>query len=104
MFMKQISSLKSLEYDSYDVMNIKFTHITGANNCLTELRELNCSSDITPGFFYQMSQICHNIQTLNISLEDNISNGLAELISSQNNLKSITLRSQSENTEIYGTR
>ena len=29
---------------------------------------------------------------------------MAELISSQDNLKSITLRSHSENTEIYGTR
>ena len=56
-----------------------------------ELTELNCSSDIYSEFFYQISQICHNIQSLTISFENVISNGLKDLISLQNNLKSVKM-------------
>ncbi|RIA99338.1 hypothetical protein C1645_811577 [Glomus cerebriforme] len=104
MFMKEISSLKSLDYcsaRSKDVENIMFTYLPEARNCLKDLAELNCSSDIYSEFFYQMSQICHNIQYLTIEFEDIISNGLTDLISLQNNLKSVTLKSEDKDgTEV----
>ena len=45
-----------------------------------------------PNFFYRVSQLCHNIQSLTIEIGDVISNVLADLISTQNNLKSVTLQ------------
>ena len=42
-------------------------------------------------FFYQLSQICHNIQLLDISFYGVISDGLADLISVQQNLKLLRL-------------
>ncbi|RIA83589.1 hypothetical protein C1645_880408 [Glomus cerebriforme] len=99
MFMKQISSLKSLNYCSFGsvyskkVQSIMFTYLPEAKNCLIDLKEFNCSSDIYSEFFFQISQICHNIQFLTIDLEEVISDGLTDLISLQNNLKSISLHS-----------
>ena len=56
-------------------------------------------------FFHQISQICHNIKSITINFEDVISDGLTELISLQNNLKSVTLTSDyydgTEITEIF---
>ncbi len=40
---------------------------------------------------YQLSQICHNIQTLSINLHSDVSNGIKDLIFSQNSLKSLGL-------------
>ncbi|RIA83583.1 hypothetical protein C1645_833603 [Glomus cerebriforme] len=103
MFMKQISSLKSLDYYSgysKKVQNIMFTHLPEAKNCLVDLIELNCSSDIYSEFFYQISQTCHNIQSLTIKFENFISDGLTDLISLQNNLKSVTLRYYDNKDEI----
>src|SRR5581483_4240194 len=61
-------------------------------NCLTYLSDLRCSSDICSEFFHQLSQICCNLQSLFISFEDEeASNGLKELVVSQNNLKSLGL-------------
>jgi hypothetical protein len=94
MFMKQISSLKSLDYyseESKNIQNIMIIYFPGAENCLTYLTELNCSSDIYPEFFYQISQICHNIRSITIDFEGIISDGLTELISLQKNLKSVKL-------------
>ena len=91
--MNQIPSLKSLDYYSRaKVQNIMFTCFPGTKNCLADLTELNCSSDIYSEFFYQISQICHNIQSLTIHFGD-ISDELTDLISSQNNLKSVTFNS-----------
>src|SRR5581483_4383765 len=59
----------------------------GAKDCLTNLSKLSCRSDIYSEFFYQLSQICHNIQSLKIDFVEIISNGLADLISVQKNLK-----------------
>ena len=42
-------------------------------------------------FFYHLSQICHNIQSLTIEFEGNVSNGLADLISVQQNLKHLDI-------------
>src|SRR6266498_4439994 len=38
-----------------------------------------------------MSQICHNLQSLTIGIEDVISDGLADLISIQRNLKYLSI-------------
>src|SRR5205085_886786 len=66
----------------------------GAENCPTNLTNLSklrlCSNDC-PEFFYQLSQICHNIQILRIEFRRVISNGLAYLISVQRNLKCLDL-------------
>ncbi|PKK61463.1 hypothetical protein RhiirC2_791770 [Rhizophagus irregularis] len=97
MFMKQIPSLKKLIYYSIDgeiriSKSITLTQFLGAKESLMDLTELRCSSDITSEFFNQLSQICHNIQTLIIEIEySHISNGLKDLISSQNNLKYLSL-------------
>jgi hypothetical protein len=107
MFMNEVSSLKSLDYclgRSKDVENIMFTCLPGAKNCLKNLTELHCSSDIYPEFFYQLSQVCHNIRSLIIEFGDVISNGLTDLISLQNNLKSVTLKSEDKDgTEVIAT-
>ncbi|PKY12618.1 hypothetical protein RhiirB3_424314 [Rhizophagus irregularis] len=103
MFMNQILSLKSLEYYLGCSQNIIFTCLPGAKTCLLDLIELKCRSDIYSEFFYQISQICYNIQLLTIELRD-ISNGLADLIFLQNNLKSVTLISISCDEENEGTK
>ncbi|EXX75492.1 uncharacterized protein OCT59_010481 [Rhizophagus irregularis] len=107
MFINEISSLKSLDYCSgrtKDVENIMFTCLPGTKNCLKDLTELNCSSDIYSEFYYQLSQICHNIQILTIEFGDIISNGLTDLISLQNNLKSVTLKSEDKDgTEVIAS-
>ena len=77
MFMKQISSLRSLENLGH-LENITFPYFPGAINCLTNLTELTCNSNIQSDFFYQLFQICHNIQTLTIEFGNVISNGLAD--------------------------
>src|SRR4051794_16379978 len=86
LLMNQIPSLKKIEFNA-PLYIPNFTLFPGAKNCLKNLTELCCGSDINPEIFYQLSQICHNIQTLSIHFEDNISNGLADLISVQQNLK-----------------
>ncbi|RIA93466.1 hypothetical protein C1645_819317 [Glomus cerebriforme] len=90
MYMNQVSSLKSLcYYSSENSKNIQnsIIYFTGAKNCLSDLTELNCSSDIYSEFFYQISQICHNIRFLNIYFVAVLSDGLTNLISLQNNLE-----------------
>jgi len=94
MFMKQITSLKSLDYDlgtSSTVQSILFTCLPGAKDCLTDLSVFSCDSNICSEFFYQLSQICQNIETLTITFERIISDGLVDLISLQGNLKYVTL-------------
>ncbi|RIA89252.1 hypothetical protein C1645_825142 [Glomus cerebriforme] len=96
MFMNQIPSLKKLYYlNNYKNIpfNIHFTYFPKAKDCLIDLSELCCSSDVYSEFFYQLSQICHNLQSLTIEFRDSISNGLADFISVQNNLKILNLLS-----------
>jgi len=57
---------------------------------LTNLSEFICNSYHSE-CFYQLSQICHKIQSLFINLNNDVSDGLKRLISSQNNLKSLCL-------------
>ena len=88
MFMNQISSLKKLTYccclfNNITNNNISFNYFPRAKDCLTDLSELHCSSNIN---FDRLSQICHNLQSLTIDIggkgEGEVSNGLKELISS----------------------
>ena len=67
------------------------THLPGARDCLMDLSELDCNSNVHSEFFYQLSKTCHNIQSLNIRFRNTVSDGLKHLISSQNNLKKLSL-------------
>jgi hypothetical protein len=89
MFTNEISSLKKFTYcySSYYHFNIYLPYIPGAS----DLSELTCTSNLPSELFYQLSQISHNLQSISISFDDDVSNGLKELISSQNNLKNLTL-------------
>ncbi|RIA81249.1 hypothetical protein C1645_837311 [Glomus cerebriforme] len=94
LLMNQIS-LKKLNFYSYATIiipKVTFTCYPEAKNCLKDLSELSCRSDIYPEFFYQLSQICHNIQYLDITFKEIISNGLADLISVQQNLKYLVIQ------------
>ncbi|EXX54787.1 uncharacterized protein OCT59_019261 [Rhizophagus irregularis] len=103
MFMKQISSLKKMDfcffeddydyyysfYEKYNFLN--FINFPGANDCLKNLSELICDSYINSEFFLQLSKICHNINSLVIKFEETVSVvGIKDLIFCQNNLKSIS--------------
>jgi hypothetical protein len=92
MFMRQ-TTLKKLTYysDFYDRNIPDFINFPGAKDCLKNLSELSCGSNVHSKFFYQLSQICHLIQSLNITFEETVSDGLKDLIFSQICLKSLTL-------------
>ncbi|GBB86751.1 hypothetical protein RclHR1_13150007 [Rhizophagus clarus] len=85
MFMREISSLRRLTFLSY--LDITFNLYPGEKDYLKNLSELHCNSNIPSEFFYQLSQICHNIQSFTLEFEETISNGIADLISVQRNLK-----------------
>src|SRR6266542_1318574 len=93
MFMKQIPSLKSLDYNLEfpETIQLPFTYFPGASDCLVDLTVFSCDSNLYSEVFYQLSQICHNIQTLTIVFESFVSNGLEDLISLQKNLKHVKL-------------
>ncbi|RIA99297.1 hypothetical protein C1645_811528 [Glomus cerebriforme] len=98
MFMSQIFSLKKLIYynsnynkNHNNSFNISFIYFPGAKDRLINLSELNCDSNIHSEFFYQLSQLCHNLQSITIRFENFISVGLSDLIISQNNLKNLKL-------------
>src|SRR5207247_835669 len=62
LLMSQISSLRDLVFfDTPLTQNTTFISYPGARDCLKDLSELHCYSDICPEFFYQLFQICHNI-------------------------------------------
>jgi len=82
MLMNQIS-LKKLDFyhSSSSISNTSFTTYPGAMNSLRNLSELSCRSTIyNYELYHQLSQICHKIQSLNITFEY-ISKGLLDLIS-----------------------
>src|SRR3989337_3821899 len=93
MFTNQISSLKTLDccYGLIFTHNIPFLTYPKAIVCLKDLSELFSDSDVCSEFFYQTSQICHNLQFLGITIRGVISDGLANLISVQQNLKYLKL-------------
>src|SRR5438034_410618 len=75
----------------FQYQNISFTSYPGAKECLKNLSELHCSSNISSEFFYQLSEICHNISLIDITFKKVISNGLVDFISVQKNLKYFSL-------------
>ncbi|PKY49297.1 hypothetical protein RhiirA4_465222 [Rhizophagus irregularis] len=87
MLMNQISSLKALKYNNSGNIYL----LPEAKIHLTNLTELKCDSDICSEI---ISQVCHNLQSLTIKFKYDltISNGLSDLISSQNNLKILNLQ------------
>ncbi|RIA80896.1 hypothetical protein C1645_837877 [Glomus cerebriforme] len=97
LFMIRISSLKKINF-YWHIPNIIFTSYPGAKDCLKDLLELHCNSNIYSEILYQLSQICNNIQSIIIEFEEIISNGLKELISVQQNLKYLSI-SQSYDCE-----
>ncbi|GBB84832.1 hypothetical protein RclHR1_01140021 [Rhizophagus clarus] len=100
MFMNQISSLKSLIfYHKLNYMPI-FTSYPGSNDCLKNLSKLSCCSNISSELYYQLSQNCHNILSLDINIITNISDGLSELISVQKNLKYLNIEQLIQRNEL----
>ncbi len=95
MFMNKIS-LKTLDFffNSEYIQNIPLTTYPGARDCLRNLSELTCGSSIPSEFFDQLSPICHHIQSLDINIffGSNISNGLSDLISVQQDIKYLRVR------------
>ncbi|GBB87226.1 hypothetical protein RclHR1_13670007 [Rhizophagus clarus] len=89
MFANQIYSLKKLScYYHHCNINFSFPYFPGARNLL----ELHCSSNLPSDFFYQLSQLCHNLQILSIDFHNyDASNELKELVSLQNSLKTLKL-------------
>ncbi|EXX71940.1 hypothetical protein RirG_073970 [Rhizophagus irregularis DAOM 197198w] len=88
LLMCQISSLRELRYTLTNLTSITFTSYPGARECLKNLSTLSCCSNIQPEFFYHLSRICQTtIHTLSIILDELISNGLGDLISSLQNLR-----------------
>ncbi|PKC62397.1 hypothetical protein RhiirA1_465177 [Rhizophagus irregularis] len=92
MFANQIPSLKKLNYYHHyyynnHKFNISFPQFPG----MSDLSELCCKSDLPSDFFYQLTQICHNLQSISVDFSSSIKDELKELISSQNNLKNFNL-------------
>src|ERR1051325_303396 len=86
------TSLRELAFSLYPSLVIpNFTSLPGAKDCLKNFLEISCNSDIYPEFFYQLSQICHNLRSLDIIFVEVISNGLADLNSVQQNLKHLRI-------------
>ncbi|PKC10845.1 hypothetical protein RhiirA5_498169 [Rhizophagus irregularis] len=99
MFMNH-ASLKKLAYcliedsrdnnvSDYFKLISNFISFPGAKDCLNNLSDLRCGSDISSEFFQQLSQICHNIQSLRVHFCC-ISKELNELFLSQKNLISVS--------------
>ncbi|RIA81110.1 hypothetical protein C1645_837525 [Glomus cerebriforme] len=91
LYMSQIGSLRKLELILNMDWNIAFAFYPGAEDCLKNLSELSYDSDISTELFFQLSQICHNILSLNINYRNHISKELTDLISVQENLKYLSI-------------
>ncbi|GBC02747.1 hypothetical protein RclHR1_00480004 [Rhizophagus clarus] len=95
LFMNQVRSLTELGFYGH-TSEVILTSYPGAKDCLKNLSELNCSSNISSEFLYQLSEICHSIKSLNITFEEVNSNGLSDLISVQKNLKCLSIKQQAQ--------
>ncbi|CAB4387453.1 unnamed protein product [Rhizophagus irregularis] len=93
MLANQIFSLRKLVFRYLHHYNLDNSfpyfpdYFPGARN----LSELQCSTHIPSNFFYQLSQICHNLQSILIYFYYDVPDELKELIYLQNNLKNLTL-------------
>ncbi|PKY24667.1 hypothetical protein RhiirB3_472111 [Rhizophagus irregularis] len=101
MFMKKIP-LKKLYYytNNSNTINLSFLHYPKAKDCLKKLSKLSCNSNVKFSFFHKLSQISFNIQSLTIEFKKSISSDLNDLISSQNNLKCLSLRLKHDITDM----
>src|ERR1043165_1375574 len=100
----QIYSLKELHFYSTtveSVPNVTPTLFLNTGECLKHLSKLSCRSNIHSEFFYQLSQICNNIQSLKIQFEVDISDGLTDLISAQKGLKHLDMEQLNEEDLTY---
>jgi hypothetical protein len=91
MFMTKTSLKKLSYYTDSNTINLSFIRYPGAKDYLRNLSKISCSSGINSTFFYKLSQISCNIQSLTIEFKDTVSEDLKNLISSQNNLKYLSL-------------
>ncbi|PKY40018.1 hypothetical protein RhiirA4_453315 [Rhizophagus irregularis] len=89
MIMNQISSLKALKCNESQSQSKDIDVLSLAKIHLANLVEFKCDSDIFSEF---ISQVSHNLQSLTINFKSEISNGLLDLIFSQNNLKIANLQ------------
>ncbi|PKY14177.1 hypothetical protein RhiirB3_426131 [Rhizophagus irregularis] len=102
LLMSQIYSLKTLKTLVRSIETPLFTSYPGARDCLKNISELQVYSNYNPAFFHQLSQICHNIRSLEIIIITSVSNGLSDLISAQQNLKRLQLIRDGYSTELRG--
>ncbi|CAG8488836.1 423_t:CDS:2 [Acaulospora colombiana] len=80
---------KCLAIKFLELPNISISKHPGATRCFEHLTELECWTFRSPNLFRELAFICHDIQFLCISCdEDNV--GLAELIASQHKLVEVT--------------
>ncbi|CAI2174890.1 1580_t:CDS:1 [Funneliformis geosporum] len=86
MLMNQ-TSLKNLNFDTRNDINIPFFNYPGAEDCLRNLSELKCNSNTS----YKLLQICHNLRSLRVVFRSSFSNKLIELVFGQKNLKYLKL-------------
>ncbi|PKY48267.1 hypothetical protein RhiirA4_463822 [Rhizophagus irregularis] len=113
-FIKEITTLNKLIYyweekDYWDWNNYYNRNIpiikklSGGGNeikCLKDLTELRCSTNIASELFYQLSKISYNIKLISIDYNNEISNGLKELIYVQQNLKNFYITSRGSSGDI----
>ncbi|GBC09444.1 hypothetical protein RclHR1_08870009 [Rhizophagus clarus] len=98
LFIKQIPSLKQLDLFKFSQLSTwkrpttHFISYPEAKVCLKNLSELHCYSNISSDFFFQLSQICHNILLLYLYIEEYVPNGLVDLISVQKSLKHFNIK------------
>ncbi|GBB99042.1 hypothetical protein RclHR1_00340033 [Rhizophagus clarus] len=72
---------------------IDFASLFGVNNFLQDMTELYCNSNHSPGFYSGLSRLCRNVQSLDLSIENSISNAneLANFLFRQRNMKSLDI-------------
>ncbi|RIA98786.1 hypothetical protein C1645_870402 [Glomus cerebriforme] len=99
LYLNQITSLKYLHLREYPI-EINLNLYPEAKVCLKNLTELQCNSNFSSEFFYQLSQICYNISILDIMAIEIISEGLTDLISVQKNLQSFIIIQFREMTDL----
>ena len=68
LFMNQIPSLKGLFIWKHSWINT-LTNYPETKDCLKNLSELHCNSDVHSDLFYQLSQICDNLLIEFISVQ-----------------------------------
>ena len=87
LLMNQIPSLKKLVLPVIKYIKYFKIYIVSWGKWLYKRsHRIHCYSDNDFELSYQLSQICHNMQSLNVDFYEFISNGLADLISVQQNL------------------